>query len=284
MSSTTAKALLQSAVDEGAIGAMSMQALNLVDIGNAINAGMGVSIDNIRGETMLTSLLIDDSGSIRFVPGNSQAVREGHNKVIDSLLATKQSGNILATCQLLNGGLLYPYSTLDQVIRLDSHNYNPLGGTPLFDRALISLGSTIAKQQEFSDNGQLARSASLFVSDANDEHSVHATADDCRKVIEDMLRSETHIIAAMGIDDGRTDFYEVFSGRTKREVEDAINDGTLDKLEPAGGMGIWPIWVLTPKNTPSEIRKAFQTFSQSAVRASQGGASFSQVAIGGFGI
>ena len=32
-----------------------------------------------------------------------------------------------------------------------------------------------------------------------------------------------------------------------------------------------------------EIRKAFLLFSQSAVRASQGGASFSRTAAGGFG-
>ena len=72
--------------------------------------------------------------------------------------------------------------------------------------------------------------------------------------------NEDHIIAAMGIDDGRTDFRKVF-----RE------------------MGIPDQWILTPGNTPAEIRKAFRVFSSSAVRASQSGASFSQMAAGGFG-
>jgi hypothetical protein len=34
-------------------------------------------------------------------------------------------------------------------------------------------------------------------------------------------------------------------------------------------MGIPDRWVLTPGNSASEIRRAFQVFSQSAVRASQ---------------
>ena len=46
-------------------------------------------------------------------------------------------------------------------------------------------------------------------------------------------------------------------------------------------MGIEDRWILTPGNNPSEIRKAFQVFSQSAVRASRA-ASFSQGAVGGF--
>ena len=76
-----------------------------------------------------------------------------------------------------------------------------------------------------------------------------------------MLMQETHIVAAMGIDDGGlTDFRSVF-----RE------------------MGFHDEWILTPANNPSDIRRAFQVFSQSAVRASQGAASFSQTAQGGSG-
>ena len=73
-----------------------------------------------------------------------------------------------------------------------------------------------------------------------------------------MTRSEAHIVAAMGISDGITDFRAVFRD-----------------------MGIEDRWILTPGNNPSEIRRAFQVFSQSAVRASQA-ASFSQGAAGGF--
>jgi hypothetical protein len=72
-------------------------------------------------------------------------------------------------------------------------------------------------------------------------------------------------VAGMGISDGSTDFARVF-----RE------------------MGIPDQWVLTPRNDPKEIRRAFQLFSQSAIRAS-GGVGFSQtaqtgVSMGGFGV
>jgi hypothetical protein len=72
--------------------------------------------------------------------------------------------------------------------------------------------------------------------------------------------AENHIIAAMGIDDGRTDFRQVFQD-----------------------MGIRDEWILTPGNSQKDIRNAFQVFSQSAVRASQSAGSFSQTSLGGFG-
>jgi hypothetical protein len=80
-----------------------------------------------------------------------------------------------------------------------------------------------------------------------------------RALIEDMLRAESHVIAALGIDDGYTNFRKIF-----REI--GIQDG----------------WTLTPGNTAIDIRAAFQVFSQSAVRASQGGTAFVQAALGGF--
>jgi len=48
-------------------------------------------------------------------------------------------------------------------------------------------------------------------------------------------------------------------------------------------MGIEDQWILTPGNDGSQIRRAFQVFSQSAVRASQSAAHFGQAVLGGFG-
>jgi hypothetical protein len=76
-----------------------------------------------------------------------------------------------------------------------------------------------------------------------------------------MLRSESHIITALGIDDGYTDFHQIF-----REI------------------GIQDEWILTPANTANEIRSAFRVFSQSAVRVSQGAIAMNlaQPGLGGF--
>lgn len=253
--------LFQSAQQAGELTAVSMQALSVVDLGAQIQNALGTpAMDITASEVFLVAMLIDDSGSIRFVKGNTEAVREGHNLVIDALLGSKQDDSILSHCRYLNGTVLYPFCPLTQAVKMDKHNYDPNGGTPLFDESVTLLGTILAKAQEFAENGVPVRTATLIVTDANDQHSRRANAGSVESLVSDMLRMETHIVAGMGVDDGSTDFHIVFKG-----------------------MGIQDKWILTPGNTPKEIRKAFNTFSKSAVRASQGGQSFSQTALGGFG-
>lgn len=251
-------ALFKSAKDDGTLSNRSAKALNVVDLGAQIQAGLGIAVDDVESsEVVLVTLMPDDSGSIRF-GGNAQAVRDGHNLVLDALGQCKQSGDILVHNRYLNGHVLYPYTTLDAAIRMDSANYDPTLGTPLYDQTVVLLATVLAKSQEFADNGVPVRTISLIISDGADAGSNRATPRHVASLVEDMLRAENHIVAAMGIDDGSTDFYRVFSD-----------------------MGIPREWILTPGNSDSEIRKAFQVFSQSAVRASQT-MTFSKTALGGF--
>jgi len=260
--SSNVQSLFQEAHDQGNLSMASMQALDVVDIGAQIQDALGVPADDVASsEVFLVTIDVDDSGSIRFVTGNTEAVRDGHNGVLDALLKSKQKSGILAHSRYINGELLYPYCPLDKAVRLDTHNYNPGGGTPLRDSIVETLGIVLAKSQEFARNGVPVRTGTLIVTDGNDEGSWKANPSSVRSVVTDMLKAETHIIAAMGIDDGHTDFRAVFQE-----------------------FGIPDQWILTPKNTPSEIRKAFVVFSQSAVRASQNAASFSKTALGGFGV
>jgi hypothetical protein len=143
---------------------------------------------------------------------------------------------------------------------MTTQNYNPNLGTPLYDQTLILLGTVLAKAQEFADNGVPVRTVTLIITDGADGVSIHADAKRVASVVKDMLKAETHIVAAMGIDDGYTDFRQVFKE-----------------------MGIRDEWILTPGNSESEIRKAFQVFSQSAVRVSQSSANFNNTSLGGFG-
>src|SRR3990172_5089887 len=120
--------LFQSAAEEG-LSAAAVQALSIVDIGQEFQAGLGLPADSFQSaEAVLVTMLIDDSGSIRFA-GNSEAVRDGHNMVLDALGASHQRNSILVQTRYLNDGMLFPYSTLTDAKRLDSHNYNPNGGT-----------------------------------------------------------------------------------------------------------------------------------------------------------
>jgi hypothetical protein len=113
----------------------------------------------------------------------------------------------------------------------------------------------IAKSQELSAAGIAVRTVTLIITDGADYGSTRIKPADIKAIIDDMLAQEQHIVAAMGISDGSTDFRAVFRA-----------------------MGVPDRWVLTPGNSASEIRRAFAVFSQSAVRASQGTA----VQLGGF--
>ena len=251
--------LFQTAHDDGLLSNASMQALNVMDIGAQIQAGLGIHVDDVMSsEVVLVTIMPDDSGSIKF-SGNSAVVRAGHNTILDALTNSKQQDNILVHNRYLNGDVLYPYCPVNQAVRMDSHNYNPNKGTPLYEQTLVLLGTVLAKTQEFDDNGVPVRTVTLIITDGADGSS-RATPKQVKTLVEDMLRSENHIIAGMGIDDGHTDFHQVFRA-----------------------MGIRDEWILTPGNSQKDIRQAFQMFSQSAVRASQSAGSFSQTSLGGFG-
>lgn len=269
--SANVSALLNTAVSDGILSKGALTALNITDIGADINAALGVSVDDVKAsEVILVTQLIDDSSSIHDIRENPndhrskvvgpELIRMGHNLIIDALRATKQKDGVLASTSLLNRGLVYPYTPIDTAALLDDANYRAGGGTPLYDKAIVTLGLVLAKSQEFSDNGVPCRSITAIVTDGADYGS-SSDASDVAKIVRDLLRQENHIVAGVGIDDGRTNFRSVF-----------------------GDMGIRDEWILTPKNSPSEIRRAFNTLSQSAVRASQAaGATFSQAAMGGFG-
>jgi hypothetical protein len=250
--------LLKTAAQSGVVSPDALQSIaGVPDIGTQIQDALGVPADAIEGsEVFLLTVLLDDSGSIRFVQGNTEAVRDGHNLVLDALKASKAENDILVHATTLNRGVVYPYATLPQAPKLDSSNYNPNGGTPLYDQAIVVLATVLAKEEEFRKQGVPVRTATLILSDGHDEGSRKCAAD-VKNVVGDMLRRENHIIAAMGVDDGYTDFRQVFTE-----------------------MGVRPEWILTPGNNPSEIRKAFQVFSKSSVAASKGAAAFSKM--GGF--
>lgn len=250
--------LFQSAQAEGLLSQHSLQVLDIFDIGNQIQAALGTPVEEVTSsEVVLVTIMPDDSSSIQY-SHNVQAVRAGHNTVLDALASSQQKDHILIHNRYLNGQILYPYGPLEQAVRMDNQNYNPRLGTPLYDQTVILLGTVLAKTQEFADHGVPVRTVTLLITDGADYGSTKATAHSVAALVNDMLMGENHVIAAMGIDDGHTDFHHIFTQ-----------------------MGIRPEWILTPGNNQRDIRQAFQVFSQSALRASQSAAQFK--ALGGFG-
>lgn len=252
--------LFNDAHAEGVLSPAALQALTVVDLGAQIQAGLGVHVDDVQAsEVVLVTVMPDDSGSIAGA-GHAKTVCDGHNLVLDALLASQQKDGVLFHTRYLNGHVLNPYRALEDVVRMHSKNYDPNLGTPLYDQTVVLLGTVLAKAQEFTRNGVTARTVTLLITDGADAHSQTHRARDVAALVKDLQRAENHIIAGMGIDDGSTDFRRVFRD-----------------------MGIEDKWILTPGQSAQEIRAAFQVFSQSAVRVSQGAASFSRTALGGFG-
>jgi uncharacterized protein YegL len=250
--------LLGAAKQEGSISNASANVLTAVDIGDRIREGLGIGVDDVQAsDVILVTLLIDDSGSIRMA-GNAQPVRDGHNELLKALKASKQESNMLVHTCYLNGTVLFPYRLIGSSEDMTASNYNPNQGTPLYEATIVTLGRVLAKAQEFSDNGVPVRTVTLIMTDGAST-DYHRTADEVKTVVRDMMKKETHIVAGMGVQYDNTDFRQVF-----RE------------------MGIPDEWILTAGSSASEIRKAFQVFSRSAVRASQNAATFSSTLGGGF--
>lgn len=254
------KEMLKAAHEEGELSDAAMAALSIPDLGAQIQAALGVNPDDVpASEVVLVTMMPDDSGSIRFA-GNAQAVRDGHNLVLDALAASKAREGVLVHTRYLNGLVLYPYCGLDRALRMDAANYDPNLGTPLYDQTVVLLGTVLAKSREFAQAGVPARTVTLLITDGEDAGSQRSKASDVAVLMRDLLRAERHIVAALGVDNGSTDFRRIF-----RE------------------MGIEDRWILTPGNKASDIRRAFAVFSQSAARASQGTGQFAKVSVGGFG-
>lgn len=239
-------------------------------LGANLTAALGkVTVDDIKtNDVTLVNLLFDDSWSIEQA-GNTQTVVKGHNSILHALRESKAVGTTLIGCQYLNHGSLYSFVRLDGATEMfdrpdgkgNKQNYFPDGGTPLCDMSAVILASTTAKMAELEQGGITVRCVTFIITDGEDLHSRRHNPASIRPIVEGMLATESHIVGAMGIDDGHTDFRKVF-----------------------GAMGIQDRWILTPGNTESEIRHAFGTISQSAVEVSQAaGASFSKVGLGGFG-
>jgi hypothetical protein len=189
---------------------------------------------------------------------NQHAVMIGHRAILHSLRQV-EGMEILLSTTFLNGGELHSYRPLKDAIALTDENYHLRGGTPLFDKGVAALRKVMAKTQEAEENWKRARTITCFITDGAD-NSHEQTAADIAAVVTMLRNKGPHIINAMGIDDGMTDYKEVFQS-----------------------MGILPDWILTPGSTSGEIMDAFTKLAQASVEASRvGDQAFRELATGGF--
>jgi len=205
---------------------------------------------------MLLGMSLDDSGSMG--GKKAEACRDGVNLCIESVADSKESDGILAYASPFNGPMLYPFTPVRQVPRLNEQNFVIGGGTPLYDHFATVLAATMAKSQEFRDSGVPCRGVVFVATDGVDEHSrTHRRPEDVAPLVEAALATEVMIVAFMGF--GSDDFRSV-----------------------ALRMGIKDRWILTTNDDAHSIRRCFQVMSRIFVCASQA-ANFSKATAGGFG-
>ena len=248
--------LLGGAYGDGSLSRETMEALTrLPNVGQEIADGLGEPDRAAKPEVLLVTILGDDSGSIS---GREQDVRAGHNLLLEALGTEVESADILVHTRLLNAGLISAYQPLGRAVRLTAANYDPahFGGTPLYDQAVLTLGSVLAKTRQLEGQGRRVRTFTLLITDGRDAGSTAASAQSVAWVVGDMLLSGAHIVAGMGIG------------------EDPVFRNVFEE------MGLKPGWILTSDSTAADIRATFRTLGESMALAASGEAGFLELNAG----
>ncbi|HEX5418315.1 MAG TPA: hypothetical protein VFZ25_21880 [Chloroflexota bacterium] len=253
MASDNLDDLFQQARADGVISGASAQALSIVDYGAEIQPALGISVDDVpTSETFLITILMDDSSSME---SNRKLATAGFNMLIDDVMKNApERESILVHTQLLNAGLYCPFTFLEHVPRMTSANYVPRGNTPLYDRTFLLLETLLRKLIEHQQAAVFTRSATVIVSDGGDNASRHHSPRSIASLVHDLQRMETNLILAMGVNDGQTDFRQVFRS-----------------------MGLEDHHILTPGSSPLEWQRAFQFVTRTVSRATQGVSGFTAV-------
>lgn len=261
-----------SAADEGNLSAATKRFLGRRGVQDQMIQIAGTSSSEIPGEdVVLFTMLADDSGSLnrkklgsseRMIDttrddkaSNAQAVRDAHNTILQGLKTSDRPATILVSTQALNTPVIYPYTKLDKAPLLDTHNFSPFGHTPLYRRSLETLIGVLLKSQQTTDEWKNPRTITVILSDGgNAEDGINQNgldqngepavkAEDVARVAADLLKTGRHILAAVGLEDGITDFRRVFIS-----------------------MGIPEENILTAKDTKALLEK-IRSFTKATVKA-----------------
>jgi Mg-chelatase subunit ChlD len=239
-------ALFARAAQQGTLSSTNVITGNLGGIVVAGAAGMAAE-DIQASDVTLITLCIDASSSI----GDrklAKAVCEGQHMLLDAFAGSKERDAVLVALWTFQSEatVVHGYVPVVDATRLDATTYRTGGCTHLYDTFLDACAANVAYAQTLRDAGTPVRSIVVVITDGEDVGSKRP-ARACKKLAEDLLKSEQFILAFVGVG-GDVDFHKV-----------------------AKSMGFADGCVLVQKDaTPTGLRTAFQMVSQSAIRASQG--------------
>jgi hypothetical protein len=261
---TDINALLGGASNDGLISQGTANILmNNRGLNSLLQQGLGVPAIQIALSMIYGQVVVlDDSSSIAQA-GNEPVIREGVNGLRKELLSSTARDEILIAMNTINGRTICPFTNLKDCPELTPANYSASGQTPLYEGTVAGAGLLLTKWREFADAGAEFRGALVVVTDgAHYNPGGKLRPKDVKAALDDMRAQgpERFLALFIGIEDSHTDFKAV-----------------------ASEMGFADNAILTPKNTGSEIRKAFAVASRASKTASQSAGGFSKVAQGGFG-
>jgi hypothetical protein len=220
------------------------------DLGGMVIAGAaGMDAEDIQAsDVTLITLAIDASSSIG-QRGLERAVCDGQKLLLDAFAGSKEKDAVLVALWTFESEqkVVHGYVPVDDATTLEAgKTYRTSGCTHLYDTFIDACAANVAYAQTLRDAGTPTRSIVVVITDGEDVGS-RRPARACRKLAEDLLKSEQFILAFVGVGSD-VDFHKV-----------------------AADMGVPPGCVLVQKDaTPSGLRTAFQMVSKSAIRASQG--------------
>lgn len=249
---------LENAQAEGDLSAKARRILE--QNARAVTASLGTPTSEMDDDPLFVTVLVDNSGSMDKVNDrktgttNADTACTCQNNTIDGLLKSEHPERVYFSTQVLNSMdvnpehvVVDPYHPLAKAVRLNRENFHTAGVTPLYQRTVEVLSTALYQTRQAIDDWKNPRTATLIISDGADtDGGSEHQASDCTELVKSLLASPTkrHIVAAIGIDDGHTDFKATFIG-----------------------MGIPEQWILTSKATPEDIAKAVGLFTKAASQA-----------------
>lgn len=242
-------ALHQRAQQQGTLSAQSTTMLS-GDLGGMVIAGAaGMNAEDIQAsEVTLITLVLDASSSIHDRKLEA-AVVEGQRTLLDAFAGAKEKDSVLLALWTFQSDATvhHGYLPVDDATRLEvGKSYRTGGCTHLYDTFIDACAANVAYAQRLRDAGTPTRSIVVLVTDGEDVGSKRP-ARACKKLAEDLLKSEQFILAFVGV------------------------GSDVDFAKVAASMGIPDGCVLVQKQADAAaVRQAFQMVSRSAVRASQG--------------
>jgi hypothetical protein len=181
--------------------------------GGASQAGTLIRIEDgiVAGEKppiLLVTLMPDDSGSISSY-GNAAAIRRGHNEYLD--MFAQSPARIMVRTRYLNGEELFPFCQPAKAIRMDSQNYAPNMGTPLYAQTYDVLQEVLGAARVYAERhpDHDIFTMTFVMTDGADTGSDRTPAE-VKSVVDRMFASGRHVVAGIGVRDMNTDFPAVF--------------------------------------------------------------------------